>query len=99
MINQIIISEGPKIGDGMLFISIDLVAFLVVLMFILRIGTGKLAIPMFFISLSFLLSALVPLLFGLEELWVVPVLQSLFTLIGVFILMKILGVFDLMSKK
>ena len=99
MIDTIIVLKGPTIGDGMLFITINLVAFLVCLMFILRIGTGKLAIPMFFISLGFLLSSLIPMLFGIEQLWLVPLVESLFVLLGIVFFMKILGVFELISKK
>ena len=99
MIETITIIKGPTIGDGMLFITINLVSFLICLMFILRIGTGKLAIPMFFIGLGFLLSAIFPLLFGIEQLWIVPLIESLFVFLSVIIFMKILGVFELISKK
>ena len=96
---KILVYKGPTVGDGMLYITINLVAFLVVLMFILRIGTGKLAIPMFFIALAFLISALIPILIGVEYLWLVPLVESLFVFIGVMILMRILGVFELISGK
>jgi len=98
MLETITIVKGPTIGDGMLFITINLVSFLICLMFILRIGTGKLAIPVFFIGLGFLLSAIIPLLFGITNLWLVPLIESLFVFIGVVIFMKILGVFEMISK-
>ncbi|OIP97712.1 hypothetical protein COT69_03080 [candidate division WWE3 bacterium CG09_land_8_20_14_0_10_39_24] len=99
MLETITVLKGPVIGDGMLFITINLVAFLICLMFILRIGTGKLAIPVFFIGLGFLLSALIPLLFGIESLWAVPLVEGLFVFAGVVIFMKILGIFDLITNK
>ncbi|MFH1565879.1 MAG: hypothetical protein ABIB98_01615 [bacterium] len=99
MLETINVLKGPTIGDGMLFITINLVSFLICLILILRIGTGKLAIPVFFIGLGFLLSAIIPLLFGIEQLWLVPIIEGLFVLIGITLFMKILGVFELISKK
>jgi len=99
MVEEIIISRGPTLGDGMLFISLNLIAFLVCLMFVLRIGKGKIAKPIFFISLGFLVSATIPLTLGEELLWMVPVIQTTFSLLGIMGFMEAYGVFDLISGK
>jgi len=90
--------SGPMIGQGMLFISVNLVAFLITLMFVLRIGSGKISQPIFFIGLGFLLSALIAVVGGTDWLWAVPLVQALFGLIGILSLMKIFGVFEMISK-
>ncbi len=96
---QLLIHSGPQIGEGMLFISINLVAFLVTFMLVLRIGAGKIGHPIFLIGLGFLLSSLIPLILGTDFLWVVPLIQTIFTLLGIISLMKIFGVFEMISSK
>jgi len=39
------------------------------------------------------------LLFGIESLWAVPLVEGLFVFAGVVIFMKILGIFDLITNK
>ncbi|MBU4380758.1 hypothetical protein L6255_00085 [Candidatus Parcubacteria bacterium] len=90
---------GPQIGDSMAFVYLNLVAFLVTLMFVLRVGTGKIAKPIFFISLGFLISACIPLTLGNEYLWMVPLIQTLFSILGIMGFMSAYGVFDLITKK
>jgi len=90
---------GPQFGNAMAFVFLNLVAFLVTLMFVLRIGTGKIAKPVFFISLGFLISACVPLTLGNEYIWMVPIIQTLFSILGIMGFMSAYGVFDLISKK
>ena len=89
---------GPQFGNAMAFVFLNLVAFLVTLMFVLRIGTGKIAKPVFFISLGFLISACVPLTLGNEYIWMVPIIQTLFSILGIMGFMSAYGVFDLISK-
>ncbi len=89
--------SGPMIGEGMLFITVNLVAFLVTLMLVLRIGSGKISQPIFFIGLGFLLSALIPVVAGTDYLWASPLVQTLFGLLGIVSLMKIFGVFEMVS--
>lgn len=91
--------SGPMIGEGMLFISVNLVAFLVTLMLVLRIGSGKISQPIFLIGLGFLLSALISIVIGTNYLWAVPLVQTIFGLAGIISLMKIFGVFEIISKK
>ena len=96
--NEILhIYKGLTIGDGMIFITLDLIAFLITLMLILRIGTGELSKVIFLFALSFLLPAIIPLIFGTQVLWWVPFIQTIFSLAGIYLLMKVLGVFELMS--
>ena len=99
MDSQLIIQAGPQIGEGMLFISINLVAFLITFMLVLRIGAGKIGHPIFLIGLGFLLSSLVPLILGTDFLWAVPLIQTMFTFLGVVSLMRIFGVFEMISNK
>jgi len=94
-----LIHTGPLIGQGMLFISINLVAFLVTFMLVLRIGSGQIGQPIFLIAVGFLLSALVPLILGSDFLWAVPLVQTLFGLIGIISLMRIFGIFEMISRK
>lgn len=90
---------GPQFGNSMVFVFLNLVAFLVTLMFILRVGTGKIAKPIFFISLGFLISACIPLTLGNEYIWMVPIIQTLFSILGIMGFMSAYGVFDLITKK
>jgi len=87
------------IGEGMLFITLNLVAFLLTLVLVLRIGAGRIGQPIFLIGLGFLVSGLIPLILGIEYLWAVPVVQTLFGMVGIFSLMRIFGVFQLMEKR
>ena len=89
---------GPTIGQGMMFITLNLVAFLLSLVLVLRIGAGRIGQPVFLIGLGFLVAALIPLVVGMEYLWAVPVAQTLFGLAGIFALMKTFGVFDLLTQ-
>ena len=90
---------GPTIGATPAYVYLNLTAFLVILLFVLRIGSGKIAKATFLIGLGFLTSAVVPLIFGIEYLWLALIVNSLLTLIGVLSFMKVYGVFDLLSKK
>jgi len=94
---KLLIYTGPLIGQGMLFITLNLVAFLLTLVLVLRIGTGKIGQPIFLIGLGFLVAALIPLVLGTEHLWAVPVAQTLFGVAGIFSLMKAFGVFELLQ--
>jgi len=96
---QIVVDLGPTIGDGMLFISLNLVAFLLSLILVLRIGTGKIGQPIFLIGLGFLFSGLIPTIFGVEYLWAVPLVQSLFSILGIIVFMKVLGIWEILKNK
>lgn len=96
---KVLINLGPTIGDGMLFITVNLIAFLLTLMLVLRIGPGKIAQPIFLIGLGFVFSAFVPIILGIEFLWLVPLVQSLFSGIGIILLMGVLGVWELIREK
>ncbi|PIR43626.1 hypothetical protein COV24_01710 [candidate division WWE3 bacterium CG10_big_fil_rev_8_21_14_0_10_32_10] len=80
------------------FIFIDFMAFLFTVLLLLRIGSGLLSIPVFFFALSFLIPPLTFVIFGESVIWVLPVIQTLIGLIGIALLMKILGVFELISS-
>ncbi|MCG2686155.1 hypothetical protein L6258_02180 [Candidatus Parcubacteria bacterium] len=95
---KILVSSGPMIGQGMLFITLNLVAFLLTLVLVLRIGAGRIGQPIFLIGLGFLVSGLIPLILGIEYLWAVPVAQTLFGVAGIFSLMRALGVFQLIEE-
>ncbi|MBW1937028.1 MAG: hypothetical protein JRI84_16070, partial [Deltaproteobacteria bacterium] len=90
--SKILVFGGPMIGEGMLFITLNLVAFLLTLVLVLRIGAGRIGQPIFLIGLGFLVSGLIPLILGIEYLWAVPVVQTLFGMVGIFSLMRIFGV-------
>jgi hypothetical protein len=91
----ILIYSGPMVGQSMLFVSVNLLAFLLTLLVVLRIGTGKIAQPILVISLGFLASAIVPLFWGPELLWLIPLIQSLFGILGILLFMKVLGIFQM----
>jgi len=57
------------IGEGMLFITLNLVAFLLTLVLVLRIGAGRIGQPIFLIGLGFLVSGLIPLILGLMRIF------------------------------
>lgn len=100
MLGRLILTySGPMIGQSMLYVAINLVVFLLTLLLVLRIGTGKIAQPILVISFGFLISAILPLIWGSDVLWVVPVVQSIFGLLGMLLFMQILGVFVLLSVK
>jgi hypothetical protein len=93
------ILKGPVIGNGMLFVSINLVAFLVTMIFVLRSGSGKIAKPISLIGIGFFLSACVPLTLGEEYLFLVPVIETILILSGLMWLMRIYGIFEMISKR
>jgi len=96
---QVLVNLGPTIGEGMLFITVNLIAFLITLILVLRIGSGKIAKPIFLIGLGFLFSALSPMIFGVENIWAVPIIQSIFSAVGILMFIKIFGVWEMIKKK
>ncbi|PIZ43740.1 hypothetical protein COY33_01060 [candidate division WWE3 bacterium CG_4_10_14_0_2_um_filter_42_7] len=95
----IIANTGPLVGDAMLFTVVNFIAFLVTLLFVLKIGTGKIGQPIFFIGLSFLVSALIPSVFGVENIWLVPLSQTFFCLMGILSLTNIFELFRVSKKE
>lgn len=93
------IYTGPMVGSAMLFTTVNFVAFLTTLILVLRIGTGRLGQPIFFIGLGFLVSALIPSVFGIENIWLVPLAQTFFSLMGIVSMMHLFGVFRLLLSK
>lgn len=96
---QIQVFLGPTIGTTPAYVYLNLTAFLIILLFVLRIGSGKIAKATFVLGLGFLTSAVVPLILGIEYLWLAIFASSLLTLVGVLLFMKVYGVFDLISQK
>ncbi len=92
---EILTFSGPMIGQSMLFVAVDLLAFLMTLLVVLRIGTGKIAQPILVFSLGFLFSAILPLIFGTDVLWLIPIVQSAFGILGILLFMKVLGIFQM----
>jgi hypothetical protein len=92
---EILTFSGPMIGQSMLFVAVDLLAFLITLLVVMRIGTGKIAQPILVFSLGFLVSAVLPLVWGTDVLWLVPIVQSVFGIFGILLFMKVLGIFQM----
>jgi len=100
MIGRLLLTySGPMVGETLLFVAINLVVFLLTLLLVLRIGTGKIAQPLLVISLGFLASSVVPLFSGSSFLWLIPIIQSVFTMLGMVMFMYVLGVFVLLTSK
>lgn len=93
------ISTGPIIWDLLVFVPINMAAAFMALILIFRVGRGKLNIPIVFIGLGFLFSALVPVIFGYDYLWAVPITQTFFGVLSLIFFMKVFGVFTLMSRQ
>ena len=92
------IFTGPMVGSTFVFVPINAAAALLTLILVSRIGKGWLNIPVVLIGLGFLVSAAIPLVFGVEYLWTVPLLQTTFGVFTILALMKVFGVFSLLFK-
>lgn len=92
------IDTGPMIGQAFLFIPINAAAFFLTLLLILRIGKGAINLPIILIALGFLLSAFTPLVTGIRYLWIVPLIQTFFSAVGILALMKVFGVFSMLLE-
>ena len=89
---------GPMVGSTFVFVPINVTAALLTLILVIRIGKGRLNIPVILIGLGFLVSAAIPIVFGIEYLWIVPLLQTIFGALAILALMKVFGVFSLIFK-
>ena len=100
MLDRIILtSSGPMIGQSFLFVTVNLLVFLATLLLVLRIGNGKIAQPILVIGFGFLISAVLPLIWGSDIFWLVPLIQSFCGLFGILLFMQVLGIFSLFSPK
>lgn len=81
-----------------LFVWVDFIAFLITIILIFRLGSGSLVKPVYSFSLSFLLPVLIAFLFGSSLYWLVPLIQTFFVFIGIYLLMRVLGIFDLIKN-
>jgi len=89
---------GPMVGSTFVFVPINAAAALLTLILVIRIGKGRLNIPVILIGLGFLVSAAIPIVFGIEYLWIVPLLQTILGVLAILALMKVFGVFSLIFK-
>ena len=96
---KMIIDTGPLVGGRMVHQSLDLMAFLVTLVMVIRIGPGAIALPILIFGFSFLFSALLPIAFGTKILWALPLINSFFGLLGIITFMYVFGLFGLLFKK
>ena len=92
------ILTGPMVGNTFVFVPMNAAAALLTLILVIRIGKGRLNIPVILIGLGFLVSAAIPIVFGIEYLWIVPLLQTIFGVFAILALMKVFGVFSLLFK-
>jgi len=99
MIEGLGIYSGISIFNTPVFVFVDFIAFFLSIILMLRIGSGELLKPVLFFGLSFLVSGVIPLIFGMEYIWVIPLIQTFLSFVGILILMKILGVFEMISSR
>lgn len=99
MLGELInVYSGPMVGNTLLFVPINGVAALLTLLLIMRIGKGKLNIPIIILCLGFLISAAIPVVFGVGYLWAVLLTQTLFGILSILAIMKVFGVFSQIFK-
>ena len=100
MVDRIILTySGPMVGQSFLFVVVNLLVFLVTLILVLRIGSGRIAGPILVIGFGFLTSAVLPLVWGSDVFWLVPLIQSFCGFLGILFFMQVLGIFSLFNKK
>ena len=87
------------VGQSFLFVIVNLLVFLATLLLVLRIGNGKIAQPILVIGFGFLASAVMPLIWGSDVFWLVPLIQSFCGLLGILLFMQVLGIFTIGSPK
>ncbi|MBI4128329.1 MAG: hypothetical protein HY459_04680 [Parcubacteria group bacterium] len=90
---------GPSLGGQPLHVFVDLLASLIALSLMLKMGTGKLKYPIFVFVIGYLTSALVRILGGYSYAWLVPLIKSFTDFIGLIWLFSLLGGFVLFRRK
>lgn len=86
---------GPMVGETLVFVPVNAAVFFLSLLVIIRIGKGKLNLPIILLALGFLAAAATPVILGVKYLWVVPLVQTTFGALSIISLMKIFGIFGM----
>ena len=90
---------GPMVGNSMIFVPINFAATLLSLLLIIRIGKGRLNLPVVILALGMLIAAVIPVSFGKEFLWIVPIIQTISSALTILSIMKVFGVFSLITSE
>ena len=92
---QMTIDMGPALGGQMAHVYVDLVAFVISLYLVMKIGRGKIRNPIMLLGLGFLVSALIPLFFGHQFMWLIALVKSI---AATFAMIWFMSVFGLLKK-
>lgn len=90
---------GPVIGGQMIHVYFDFLIFIIALFLVMKIGSGKIRYPIFILALGFLISALVPVVFGHGYMWLVALIKSSFGLLSVLLFIQVFGGMSLVFPK
>ena len=91
---QMLVDFGPGFGGQMLHVYVDVLAFLVTLFLVMKLGMGKMRYPIMVLALTLLLTALIPVIWGHQWMWLIALLRSIGIIIAMIWLMVIFGVFQ-----
>jgi len=92
-------STGPLVAGQMIHVYVDLVAFFITMYLVIKIGTGKIRLPIVVFALAFLSAALIPLIWGHGAMWVMALVKSSLGFIGVLMFIQIFGGKSLLFPK
>ena len=91
---QMFVDLGPALGGQMAHVYVDIIAFLITLFLVMKVGRGKIRYPILILGLTFLVSALIPLFFGHNLMWLVALIKSIGGMISIIWFISIFGLFS-----
>jgi len=92
-------SMGPVIFGQMLHVYFDLLIFIIASFLVIKIGSGKIRYPIIALALGFLVSALIPVLFGHGLMWLIALIKSGFGLLSILLFIQAFGGMSLVFPK
>jgi len=93
---QILIDAGPMIGNQMIHVYANFVAFLIAMYLFIMLKRGRIRYPILILGFTFLITGLIPVLFGHHLMWVTHVIETSGALLT---LLAFLGIFGLLNIK